>query len=214
MIDAYAELQEHLGNAKERFVTEVEGATMKVLADSGLYRHLKFHLPKASWGWCEVVTWPDMLVLRGGLGCWAFTGVQDMTTFFREPEDIARINPMSTESKLVPDGRESAAKMYDPGRAADYIRQTVAHHADEHPDLAADVESELFSTFSSADLDTEKGLREALGRFEASHSADYENVCFPVETWDLYRYNPWFLLSCHVLPWAVSQYDTALTPAS
>lgn len=63
------------------------------------------------------------------------------------------------------------------------------------------------------DLTTEKGLREALARFEGNTEGDYEGSRFPVEGWDLYRYCPWFLLSCVLLSWAVAQYDAALTPA-
>lgn len=55
---------------------------------------------------------------------------------------------------------------------------------------------------------TTRGLWEALARFEG----DYEGSSFPVEGWDLYRYCPWFLLSCVLLPWAVAQYDAVLTP--
>ncbi|PZS20279.1 MAG: hypothetical protein DLM60_08985 [Pseudonocardiales bacterium] len=34
--------------AEERFASEVEGATMTMLKDDGVYRHLTFRFPKAS----------------------------------------------------------------------------------------------------------------------------------------------------------------------
>lgn len=209
--DPYDELMEHLREARERFATDAEGATMTVLKDDGLYRHLRFDFPRASWRWCEVVTWPHMVVLRGDLGCWSFSRVEDMFGFFREPsEDVARIDPVHCAEKLVPGGSDSA-RVYDAGRAAAYVVQTVADA--ERPGLSHDVE-EVF--FGDADLSTENGLREAVARFDERfpHYAIDENFRFPVETWDLRRYSPWFLLSCVVLPWAIGQYDTALVPAN
>ncbi|GLV76265.1 hypothetical protein Shyhy02_42650 [Streptomyces hygroscopicus subsp. hygroscopicus] len=47
----------------------------------------------------EVVTWPEMLVLRGGLGCWSFTRVDDMLDFFRPSPDSPRIEPVYWSEK-------------------------------------------------------------------------------------------------------------------
>lgn len=209
--DPYDELMEHLREARERFAADREGATTTVLKDDGLYRHLHFDFPKASWSWCEVVTWPNMLVLRGDLGCWSFSRVEDMFGFFREPEDVARMDPVYWAEKLVPGGRDSA-KTYDPSRAPAYVLQTVAEHADQHPRLAQDVEDVFFA---DADLSTENGLREAVALFD-ERFPEYaiDGFRFPVDKWDLHRYSPWFLLACVVLPWAIGQYDTALVPAN
>ncbi|MEU0805727.1 hypothetical protein [Streptomyces sp. NPDC005970] len=151
-----------------------------------------------------------MLVLRGDLGCWSFSRVEDMFDFFREPEDVARMDPAYWAEKLVPGGRDSA-KAYAAERAAAHVLQTVA--GAERPGLSHDVE-EVF--FGDADLSTENGLREAVARFDERfpHYAIDENFRFPVDTWDLHRYSPWFLLACVVLPWAIGQYDTALVPAN
>ncbi|WP_181652246.1 hypothetical protein [Streptomyces sp. WAC00263] len=46
--DPYDELKQHLSEAKERFAADREGATMTVLKDDGIYRHLTFTFPKAS----------------------------------------------------------------------------------------------------------------------------------------------------------------------
>lgn len=205
--DSYDEMHKHLREAKERFAADRRDATMTVLKDDGVYRHLTFNFPKATWSWCEVVTWPKVLVLRGNLGCWSFSRVEDMFDFFREPaEEIVRINPQHSAEKLVPGGSNSAQE-YDSGRAAAYVLQTVADA--ERPGLSHDVE-EVF--FGDADLSTENGLREAVARFDERfpHYAIDEEFRFPVDTWDLHRYNPWFLLACVLLPWAIEQYDSRL----
>lgn len=210
--DPYDELMQHLREAKERFAADVRDASMTVLKDDGIYRHLTFTFPRASWSWCEVVTWPHMLVLRGNLGCWSFSRVEDMFTFFREPEDVGRMDPAFWAEKLVP-GSSNSAKSYDAERAAAYIVQTMEENAAQHPDLSRDAQDVFFT---DTDLGTENGLREAVARFDErfpEYAID-KGFRFPVEQWDLTRYSPWFLLACVVLPWAIGQYDTALVPAN
>ncbi|MFJ9023092.1 hypothetical protein ACIRPU_24470 [Streptomyces sp. NPDC102259] len=46
--DPYDELKQHLSEAEERFAADREGATMTVLKNDGIYRHLTFTFPKAS----------------------------------------------------------------------------------------------------------------------------------------------------------------------
>ncbi|PZS21646.1 MAG: hypothetical protein DLM60_05930 [Pseudonocardiales bacterium] len=134
-----------------------------------------------------------------------------MLDFFSPSPHASRIDPVYWVEKLIPGGRDSA-KEYAPEQATAFIRQTVAEHADEHPLLAEDVERQLFDTWGEADLSTESGLREAIGRFEGAYQDFYEGFRFPFQEWDLHRYGQWFLLSCEVLPWAVEQYDAALAP--
>lgn len=68
-IDPYDELKKQMTAAEARFASEVGGATLTVVKDDGTHLHLRFDFPRASWSWCEVVTWPGALTLRGGLGC-------------------------------------------------------------------------------------------------------------------------------------------------
>ncbi len=207
--DPYAELNKQLTAARERFATDVEGANMTVLKDDEAYRHLRFDFPRASWRWCEVVTWPDVLVLRGGLGCWTFTG-GDLVELFRPEPNSERVNPQYWEQRLAPGNR---AREYSRERAVAYIRETVDDLASDFPGLADDVHTDLLDDIPVHDLSTKPSLRAALARFVEMHGHTYEGLEFPVEQWDLERYTPWFLLSCVTLPWTVEQYDSALTPA-
>lgn len=210
-IDPYDQLKKQKAEAEERFAAEAEGAAMTVLKDDGVYRHLRIDLPRASWKWCEVATWPGVLVLRGGLGCWTFIVPEDdQMSLFRPDPLTERVNPLYWEGKLAPG---SMARVYSTWRAAAYIREAVAEVADDFPGLAGDVDSDLLDGSPRNDLSTEGGLRAALAAFEEMHGATYEGLRFPVESWDLKRFDPWFVLSCVVLPWAVEQYDAALVPA-
>ncbi|MFE2529436.1 hypothetical protein ACFXEL_35015 [Streptomyces sp. NPDC059382] len=222
-IDPYEDLKRQTSEAKERFASEVEGATMTVVKDDGVHRHLSFRFPKASWGWCEVVTWPGMLTLRGGLGCWSFTRVDDMLDFFRPGPNSERINPTYWAETLA-HGLGSEATEYDADRALAYVRQAVAAAVQAHTHITAqDAEDWLFSDWCDADFSTEADLMRTLGRFEARVDADRppggtpeeyaaSEFVFPVGDWDLHRYSDWYLLSCAVLPWAVEQYDAVVVP--
>ncbi|MFJ9378862.1 hypothetical protein [Streptomyces sp. NPDC101455] len=222
-IDPYDELKKQMAEAEERFASEVEGATITVVKDDGVHRCLSFRFPKASWEWCEVVTWPGALTLRGGLGCWSFTRIEDMFEFFRPSRNATRVNPTYWAKNLVP-GSGSEVKEYAEDRARAYARQAVAAAVEAYGHIRAeDAEEWLFSDYAWAEFDTEAGLMRTLGRFEGRVDADRpvgdsleeftaSEFHFPVQGWDLYRYNDWFLISCVVLPWAVEQYDTALSP--
>jgi hypothetical protein len=205
--DELEELQKQQTAAAVRFVSEARGARMTVLKDDGLYRHLRFDFPHASWRWCEIVTWPHTLTVTGGLGCWVFSRDEDMLAFFRPDPDRARVDAFYCSEKLLPHGREGA-KRFAADRVPVYIRETVARAADEYPDLAEEVEAAFFSRYSPS-LREESSAREALARFVSS-----EGFRFDISGWDLQEYNPWFLLSCVVLPWAVEQYDLAKVPAA
>lgn len=223
-IDPYDELKKQLAAAKERFASEADGATMTVVKDDGPHRHLSFRFPKASWEGCEIVTWPGALTLRGGLGCWSFTRVEDMLDFFRPGPNNERVNPLYWAGNLVP-GSGSEVKEYDEDRARAYVRHAVAEAVQTHEHIRAeDAEEWLFSEFSYAEFDTEAALMRTLGWFEGRVDAERpvggsveeftaSEFRFPVRDWDLYRWSDWFLLSCVALPWAVEQYDAALVPA-
>ncbi|WP_433860166.1 hypothetical protein [Streptomyces kronopolitis] len=209
--DLYDELTQHLSQAKERFAVEAEGAAMTVLKGDGVYRHVRWDFPTASWSWCEIVTWPHVLVLRGGLGSWMFTDTEDVTELFRPTSTSERINPLYWEGKLAPGS--GTARVYSPERAVAHIRQTVADLSEAFPGLASDVDSDLLGGRPACDLSSEGGLRAAIAAFEEMHGCSYEGLHFDVESWDLKRFDPWFLLACVVLPWAVEQLDAALVPA-
>ncbi|WP_322759911.1 hypothetical protein [Frankia sp. Cr2] len=46
----------------------------------------------------------------------------------------------------------------------------------------------MASSGHEADLSTEGGLREALGRFEGAYQDLYAEFRFPVHEWDLHRF--------------------------
>lgn len=67
----------------ERFRKDTAGHEMTVLHDDGLYRHLRFKAPERGSYWFDIVTWPDILAIRGDIDGYMFTRVTDMFEFFR-----------------------------------------------------------------------------------------------------------------------------------
>lgn len=228
VIDPYDELQQHIAETEARFASESQGGAMTVLRDDGAYRHLRFDLPKATWKWFELVTWPGMLVVHGGLGCWTFhrDGV-DMMATARPAHDTVRVNPYFWEQRFTP-GSQQTAKTYSPGRALALLREAVAENEEIFPGLAPAAAEWIFSV-ASGELQSESGLRDLLHRFHTRYEETtyvqelVDNLTdgkrltspfrFPIEEWDLHVYDPWFLLTCAALPWAAEQYDAMLTPA-
>ncbi|MFJ9378880.1 hypothetical protein [Streptomyces sp. NPDC101455] len=211
VVDPYEELKKQTAEAEARFASEAEGARMTVLRDEGMYRHLHFDFPRASWKWCEVLTWPGSLILNGGLGSWLFLATgEDLIEMLRPSASSQRVDPLYWEGKLAPGS--GTARTYSPDRATAYIRETACGLASDFPGLAQDVDTDILDGRPATDLSTEGGLRAALAAFEELHGCTYEGLHFPVQSWDLERFDVWFLLSCVVLPWAVEQYDAQLTP--
>lgn len=64
------------------FLKQVAGHEMKVHGNNGLYRHVLFKSENNSRYWFEIVTWPGVLVIRGDLGSFMFTRIEDMIDFF------------------------------------------------------------------------------------------------------------------------------------
>ena len=67
------------------------------------YRHLLFRQPNSGNMWFEIITWPDSLMIRGDMGSWSFSRVQDMFTFFRS--DQLKINPSYWTEKIDSESR-------------------------------------------------------------------------------------------------------------
>ena len=63
---------------EEQFLRDVAQHEMTVLHSDGLYRHVHFQQRSHSWNqWFDLVTWPGNLTIRGDMGTWTFSRVED-----------------------------------------------------------------------------------------------------------------------------------------
>lgn len=78
--------------------------------------------------WFDLVTWPGFLTISGDMGCWTFSRVEDMFTFFRGRE--LKINPSYWAEKLQhgTHGGSDAGKVWD----SDSFKAALVDHLDNY----------------------------------------------------------------------------------
>lgn len=211
-IDPNAELKARITEIRKRFAAESKDAKLTVRRGDGLYRHLEVEMPKSSAYWFEVMTWPGALAVTGHTGSHIFRRDEDMLAFFRTcmgPGPDWRIDTRYWAEKVQPDGIGSTGvQAYAEDRVKAYIKQAAQEAEADHPGLLAEVEEELFSRYSKADLETEAGAKAALAAFE------FDGFRFDTAGWEFTEYDYWFLYTCQAIAWTVAQYDAALTPTA
>lgn len=120
----------------ESFLQDIEHHEMKILHESGLYRHLRFKESKSSNMWFDLVTWPGIMTIHGDMGTWTFSRLEDMFTFFRSGSDL-KINPSYWAEKLQHgnfSGREGG-KVWDEESFKEDLGEQVASYGLEQADL-------------------------------------------------------------------------------
>ncbi|MFI8177985.1 hypothetical protein ACIF6H_32345 [Streptomyces microflavus] len=209
-IDPGAELKARIAEIKERFAAESGDATVTVRRDDGLYRHLEVNMPKSSAYWCELMTWPGALAITGHTGTHVFRRDDDMLAFFRMCMSTGiswEVDARYWAEKVQPHG-ERDVQSYAKNRVRAYIKQAAQEAEADHPGLVDEVEEELFSRYSSADLETEAGAKAALARFE------FDGFRFDTAGWEFTEYDYWFIYTCQVIAWTVAQYDARVPVAA
>ncbi|MEU1221320.1 hypothetical protein [Streptomyces microflavus] len=203
-----AELNTRIAEIKQRFAAEDHVLTIQ--RDDGLYRHLVIEKPKSPGTRCEVVTWPGALAITGYTGSHILRRDDDMIAFFRTcmSSGIAwDADPRFWAEKVQPHGADSGLVLsYAGDRVVAHIKEAAAEAEADYPGLVAEVEEKLLSRYSTADLDTEGGVKAALDTFE------FEGFRFDYGGWEFTEYTYWFLYTCQVIAWTVAQYDAALVP--
>jgi hypothetical protein len=81
-------------NIQERFLSDVRDHKLMIIKDDPPYRHIRLSRPGSSTYLFELVTYPGYLCYSGDMGCYVWSRVADMFTFFRDcgegDDDIAR----------------------------------------------------------------------------------------------------------------------------
>jgi hypothetical protein len=190
------------GNQTESFLRDVAGHTMAVMQDNGVYRHIRFRQASpASWNmWFDLVTWPGNLAIRGDMGTWVFSRVEDMFTLFRSRNRELRINASYWCEKV-----ESESRFGGPSRKFDgeSFKANVLLSLDgygledeEKQEITAVLQEEVFS------LEDELSARKALADFE------YNGFSFQ-DPWEIQGqgYSHHFIWCLHAIVWGIQQYD-------
>ena len=72
---------------KERFLRDVADHKLEVVKDEGVHRHIVMSMGGSTYRY-ELTTWPYFICISGDMGCFVFSRVKDMFTFFRN-DDLA-----------------------------------------------------------------------------------------------------------------------------
>jgi len=172
-----------LANFKNHSVT--------VMHDSGLYRHLRCRVGESFCMGFDVVTWPGYLSISGDMGCFVFTRVNDMFTFFRGHEDepnlgywheklAAHCSRQGSEEfsrEKFEQCVESYIEGWDEGSEKERVREEL-------------IESDL------SDCSHDELVKKAM---EAGLDSFYE--------YSLTEFTIRFKWACHAIPWAIMKYD-------
>lgn len=191
----------------DRFARDSADHVMTVLLDSGLHRHLRFRKPGTGMYWYEVVTWPGALVIRGDMGTFVFSRLDDMFEFFRGH----RINPQYWAEKEI-SGAET--RRFDMDYAARYIREHVADLDDQYePDDVALIRQAVEEVIRDFDFGDSHGAHTLIRDMRVDLSDGQTFEFYDTWEWNLTDWTVQFLWCCHAIVAAIRQYD-ALTGGS
>jgi len=186
------------------FLKSVENHMMMVVLDIPTHRHLRFTAPNTGIAAFDIITWPGHLCYAGDMGCFVFTRVKDMFTFFRadpnqalpEGETLA-INPAYWGEKLEGVDKNEGFEEF----SADQFRSIIANRLDESGATDEVRQAVAERVLPQAD-EGEDAARAAAIDF--SHG-DFQFVDFWEEDCNDYTYR--FIWCCYALVWAVGYYD-------
>lgn len=181
---------------------------MVVLADGGLYRHLRFRISGGGFTWFDIVTWPGRLVITGDCETFTFSRLDDMFEFFRAGG--SRINPGYWQEKVI-DGRDRARKFdWDDFHAAAlaFFDRATEHNKDVQ--LLANARKHLENTLDECEPDIYGAVD--LVRTYYYRAGDYGTPIFfsfdhpgsslTGEDWDYH-----YIWCCRAIAWAIQKYD-------
>lgn len=184
----------------DNFTRDTQNHTMKILRDDGLYRHLRFSNPEEGFYWFELITWPNGLTIRGDMGTYTFSRIEDMFCFFRGKD----INSSYWAEKCI-----SESVFGDGIRkfSLERFREVVNECVDEYLEDTSDIDAEALREAVKEDL---------LDRhFSFEHEARQEVEDFYFgkfafhDFWEttLTEYTPHFLWNLYAIQWGINQYD-------
>lgn len=185
----------------EQYRRDTEHHEMEILLDKGLYRHVRFAQPgRLGWlHWHELITTPGQLTIRGDMGCFVFSRIEDMVEFFIRSG--GHINPGYWAQKLVavdPTG----VRRYSEDRARERVKGVFD---DVRPNLA---DPDAVWALLEQDVLTEDviggehELRAALAQFPHIRFED-------AWEWDLSEWSHQYLWCCHAIQQGITRYTAA-----
>ena len=194
---------EYKSCSRERFIQDVAEHELTIIRDEGPegIRHLSCKKKGTNCYRFEIVCWPGYLTYYGDMGCWVFSRVTDMLSFFRGNKswaDGAGINPYYWGQKIKSEDVPSGTKTYSEELFHEHVRDHLKHLDEIPKGLLGALENELLDvSFDSA--------QDAM-----TAAMNFEHEDFVLQDFwehDLTDYTLRYIWCCYALVWAIDQYD-------
>lgn len=190
---------------KEKFLRNVVGHKMNIVAEYGIIRHIDFCIPGNINMSFQLTTWPQHLCISGDMGTYVFSRVEDMFTFFRRNNLV--INDGYWHEKLEAECTRSHSRKY----SEDVFQQNIKERFDSWFDgesFDAPTKSKVWEEIEADVLDYSEFDQEAY------HAAiDFKSEHVPAfNFWDFYEvdsriYTYHFIWCLYAIVWGIQQYD-------
>lgn len=215
--------------SREEFEKEIERHTLAIVKEDGVYRHLQARRPNTGIMGFDIITYPGYLCYSGDMGCFVFSRVPDMLTFFRgKPTGPLDINPRYWSEKLQAVDPNGGFQTY----SADTFRARIAEELEQFKEHIerdtdrGDMEDEELAEHIEAKF---AELKEAVRREVLSKADDGEYAVYAamrdfehddrhwfVDSWEmnLREYTYRFIWCCYAIVWAIRKYDALKAEAA
>lgn len=208
---------------QKRFERDVASHVMTVVRDDGIDRHIKFRRPDCSSYWFEILTWRGTLCIRGDMGTYVFSRLEDMFQFFRTDDrgDPARlyINKGYWAEKL----QAVSCNGYGAGSAetfsADKFKRRVVERFREYCRdryVAHDKRQEMWEALREDVLEAadDNGASRAWDTLNEFHDRDHPRIFEDCWEWNCKEYTFHFVWNLYAIAWAIRKYDAAKIEAA
>lgn len=191
------------------FLKDIANHKLSVWLDDGLYRHLHWSQPQNSNLWFDIITWPGCLTIRGDMGTWTFSRVEDMFTFFRN--DKLKINASYWAEKLLngTSGGRRLAQEFDEDVFRSALESQLSDYYDIREEQLAAIKTKLKEQLSWHAGEGQHGLMQAAYDFKYG---DFQFDPCELPSGLIYEYQ--FIWCLYAIVWAIQQYDALRVEAS
>jgi hypothetical protein len=183
---------------KEEFLECVKDHKIKIIRDDGLYRHIELRNKNGSFNqYFHLITWPGYLAYTGDMGCFVFSRIDDMFSFFRGND----INPGYWAEKVEAENIHGGIREF----SVEEFRNAVLAETRSY------LEIEEVDEIPEDIMDEIEPLLEASDECEcvsAMRDFDSELITF-TDFWEnsLTRGTYHYKWACYAIQWAIQKYD-------
>lgn len=202
--------------ALKYFADDVRFHRMTIIRDDGFNRHLLFNQPGTNNCWFEIVTWGHALVIRGDMGAYIFSRIEDMFEFFRADKRERYgdgINPSYWAEKIEAESRfgghrEFVEEKFTSAVVEYLIEWMREHRADTTKEERRDLWDAVVSDVVNAEGDS-LGARKTIAAFDFQHEVKdglyFSFSDFYGNNFEDYTYHYYWI--CYAIVWAIQKYD-------